>query len=741
MLLVAACVHAEDKAAIIAQKAKTHWAFLPVKMPASPSVREASWCGTPVDRFIEAKLEENEISHSPEASRTTLIRRLTFDLTGLPPAPAEVEQFLADSSSNAYEKLVDRLLASSHYGERWGRYWLDAVGYADSNGYFDADSDRPLAWKYRDYVIRSFNSDKPLDRFLLEQFAGDELAGYTPGGDITPQMIDSMVATHLLRNAPDGTSESDGNPLELKVDRYAVLESNLQIIGTALLGLTVQCTRCHDHKFEPIKQSEYYGMQAILRPSFDPEKWLKPNDRALMIGTKPEREANKKAIAKHDHESKALQKSLEAALAPLRDLVLTENLSTIEEKTRGDIRKALDTKSKERNEEMKALLKKYETLVEIKDEDIFKRFPAARQAADVLKQSVAQYEKSKPAPLESIAVVTEPDAPLPVHHILVRGSHANEGAEAPPTVPAAFCSERNPYLPEKPAGSHSSGRRLAFAKWLTSPANPLPARVFVNRLWQHHFGVGIVSTPENLGLSGAAPSHPELLDYLAASLISNGWKVKPLQKMIVMSAAYRQSSRSREEALAKDPDNRLLWRFGLQRLDADCIRDAMLAASGELDLAIGGAFVPVAKTEEGQYIINETEQNFRRRSIYLQQRRTKPVTMLAMFDGQQMGLNCTRRNVSTVPLQSLAMLNADFVRHRAGKFAQRVLHHSQDPESRIQFAFATAYNRPSSPQELATAKDFLISQLAAYTTPEAEAQAWSDLCQMLYASSSFLYLE
>src|SRR6516225_10070902 len=260
---------------------RDHWAFRPPVSPAPPAVRHPERARTALDRFVLAALEARSLSLAPEADRATLVRRVSFDLTGLPPAPADVSAFLADSSPDAYERMVERYLASPHYGERWGKYWLDAAGYADSNGYFSADSDRPLAWKYRDYVIRSLNADKPYDRYVREQLAGDELAGYRPDGDVTPEMVELLTATHFLRNAPDGTGESDGNPDELRVDRYSVLEGTAQVLGSSLFGLTIQCARCHDHKFEPITQKEYYRLQAVLFPAFDVDHWIKPNERIV----------------------------------------------------------------------------------------------------------------------------------------------------------------------------------------------------------------------------------------------------------------------------------------------------------------------------------------------------------------------------------------------------------------------------------------------------------------------------
>ena len=726
------------------RSAESHWAFKPPIRPAEPVVQMKEWVRNGIDRFVLARLEMENLTPSPETDRVTLIRRLSFDLTGLPPTPEEIEAFVLDNHSDAYDKLVDRLLASPHYGERWGRHWLDAVGYADSNGYFDADSDRPLAYKYRDYVIRSLNGDKPIDRFIQEQFAGDELAGFDPDGDVTPEMGESLAATHLLRNAPDGTGESDGNPLEVKVDRYAVLEWNIQILGSAFLGLTLQCARCHDHKFEPVTQEEYYRMQAILRPAYDPEHWLKPNERVITIAPRTVRDENKIETEKYGRELKALKESLEGVIAPYRKLALDENVSKIEAAARADVRKALDTPEKNRTDAMKALLKKHEALLAIKDDDLIKQFPDIASGYPVLKEALKRREAAPPVRLPQVAALTERVGGPPPHRMLVRGSHAKEGQEVQPGVPAALCTQSNQYAETaRQAGQKSSGRRLALARWLVAPENPTVARVFVNRVWQRHFGIGLVSTADNFGLSGAGPSHPGLLDFLALEFIQSGWRLKALHRLIVTSATYRQASRSRDDAFATDPENRWLWRFPLRRLDAESLRDAMLAAAGEIDPSLGGPYVPVETTAEGQSVVNEKRAGANRRSIYLQQRRTKPAAVLDLFDGARMNPNCAQRSASTVTLQSLTLLNSEFARLRSKAFAERLRKETGlDRSGGIARAFQFAAGRKPSSEEQQAAADFLEAQKKHYGgSASAEQSAWTDFCQMLFASNAFLYVE
>jgi hypothetical protein len=691
-------------------KPEPHRAFRPVARPSVPDVKGKA--RTDVDRFVLAALEAKGLSLNPEADRATLVRRVSFDLTGLPPTVAEIEQFLADKGPDAYEKMVDRYLASPHYGERWGKFWLDAAGYADSNGYFNADSDRPLAWKYRDYVVKSFNADKPYDRFVKEQLAGDELAGYVPGGDVTPAMVEALTATHFLRNAPDGTGESDGNPDEVRTDRFTVLEGNVQNLMNCLLGLTVQCARCHDHKFEPLTQAEYYGLQALLFPVYNPEKWSKPNDRVVTVGTKAE---VAEAVRKNqliDRQVKAAKDGLAAFADPLREQFLDE------------------------------LKQKKEPAKKVSDDDLAKRFPEYAALRERVQKTVAEREKDRPKP-EKIAAFVETDPKPAVHHVLKRGQHNQPGDEVQPGVPAALSTAKNAFVvAPRPDGRVSTGRRTAFANWVASPENPLFARVMANRVWQHHFGTGLVATPDNLGLSGARPSHSGLLDFLAAEFVATKWSVKALHRLILTSAVYRQSSAPRDGLDAIDPDNRLLSHFPLRRLDAEAVRDAMLSVSGELDAQVGGPYVPSKRTGEGVVEIDEKAPGAHRRSVYLQQRRTQGVTFLQLFDSPAIVSTCGKRTPSTVPLQSLAMLNSEFARARAKAFAARLAREAEDSEKRLALAYRLACSRAPTKDEIGACEKFLARQRDVYAKEkDADARAWADLCQALLASNAFLYVE
>jgi len=718
---------------------EAHYAFGPVVRPRVPVAKGNA--RTDVDRFILKALEAKQLALNPEADRGTLIRRVCFDLTGLPPTADEIEKYIADKSPGAYESMVDHYLASPWYGERWGKYWLDAAGFADSNGYFSADSDRPLAWKYRDYVIASFNSDKPYDRFVREQIAGDELVGYSPDRDVTPAMVEALTATHFLRNAPDGTGESDGNPDEVRTDRLTVLEGNVQNLMNCLLGLTVQCARCHDHKFEPLTQEEYYSLQAILFPVYNPEKWSKPNDRVVSIGARAELAAAQRKTQLIDRQVKAARDGLAAFVEPLREQLLDERLKELDAPTRARVIEAV--KAAKRTPAQQALVKAHPK-AEIGDEDLARRFSEYAALRDRVNQTIAEREKERPKPAEKIAAFVETDPKPPAHHLLKRGLHNQSGDEVQPGVPAAFRTAKNPFTVAPPtAGRVSTGRRTAFANWMTSPENPLFARAMVNRIWQYHFGAGLVATPDNLGMSGAKPSHPELLDHLAAEFIHSGWSVKALHRLILRSAVYRQSSAPRDGLDAIDPDNRLLARFPLRRLDAEAVRDAMLQVSGELDTRAGGPFVPSRRSAEGVVEVEAKTPGAHRRSIYLQQRRTQVVTFLQLFDSPAIVSTCGKRAPSTVPLQSLAMLNSGFARGRAKAFAARLAREAgDDAAKRLVLAYRLTCAREPLKEELAACEKFLDRLREVYVSEkDADARAWTDLCQSILASNAFLYVE
>jgi hypothetical protein len=731
-----------------------HWAFLIPERPSPPAVRRGDLIRGDLDRFVEALLEEKGLCLAPEAGRAALIRRVSFDLTGLPPSPAEVAGYLADPAPGAYERMVEAYLASPRYGERWGRHWLDAAGYADSNGYFSADSDRPLAYRYRDYVVASLNADKPLDRFIQEQIAGDELAGYRPDMDVGRETAELLAATQFLRNSQDGTGESDGNDLEVLIDKLSVLDGTVQIVGSCLLGLTLQCARCHDHKFDPISQVEYYRLRAIFAGAYCPERWLKPNDRVVMAGTRAEREEYLKKKEKIEQEIKALQDSLAASAAPLRKQLIEERLSALDEPLRAALRKAQEKPKDQRSGEETALLKKHEGVFTVKDEDLAKRFEEYPKLEKSLQASIGERRKGLPASPALISVLTDVCADPPPHHLLKGGLASAPGQAVEPGVPAVLTVPGNAYRLE-PAGPGRSGtgRRLAFARWLTSKENPVVSRVLVNRVWQHHFGTGLVSTSDNLGRSGAPPSHPALLDWLAIRLVEGGFRLKDLHRTILSSATYRTRpppgaggsagtpAAAGESAAAEEPGNRPLSRSPW-RLDAESLRDAMLCVSGELDLRMGGPYVPTRHGNDGQVVVDEKSEGAFRRSLYLQQKRTQPLTVLEVFDAPLIVGSCTRRSASTTPLQSLALLNSEFALARAAAFARRLEREAGvGREARISLAFLLAVGRGPGAEERQAAVRFLAEQLRVYPEAVAERQALADLCQTIFASNAFLYVD
>ncbi len=671
-----------------------HWAFERAGDPSPPIPSSRCRMRTPIDAFIQKSLEERGLSLGTDAERSTLIRRVTFDVVGLPPSAEEIDAFVNDSAPGAYERLVDRLLSSPHYGERWGKYWLDAMGYSDSNGYFSADTDRPLAFRYRDYIIRALNADKPLDQIVREQLAGDELAAGQSLLGAIPATVDLLIATHYLRNGQDGTGESDGNPDEVRADRYAVLDGAVQILGSSLLGLTLQCAKCHDHKFEPVTQKEYYQLQAILYPAFNLENWQKPNERVTSAGPSDE------LIRWQAHEN-LIDTEIEALL---RNFAKGPNAS-----------------------------KKKSALERVIEAANARRWPNRHQIAWV-------------------ADVSATPADIP---ILERGNLMTPGARVGPGVLRFLSDPENPYRIAPPTpNSPSTGRRLALARWLTNPGSrpaALLARNLANRIWQHHFGKGLVTTPDNLGYTGLLPTHPELIEYLAAALVRSGWQAKAVHRLILTSTVYRQSSRPDQQAVHNDPDNALLSRFPLRRLDAEAIRDAMLSVAGELDQRLEGPYVPTNRDGSGEVAVDESTEGAFRRSVYLQARRTQIASMLEVFDAPSIVTTCAFRETSTVPLQSLTLLNSKFIGARALRLATAIeakcpslATTERDDSKRIHAVFLRLAGRLPTTHEEAAARRFLQTQALCYlrkTPSQPRVQAFVDFCQTMLASNAFLYVE
>ena len=610
------------------KKARQFWAFQPVKRLDPPTVKDRRWVKAPLDQFVLAKLEAHGLRPAPPASKADLIRRVCFDLTGLPPSPEEIKAFTEDRSPKAYERLVDRLLASPHFGERAAQSWLDVVRYAETEG-FEYDRHLPDAWRYRDYVINAFNQDKPFNQFLTEQIAGDEMA---------PDDPEKQSATVFHRLGP--VRRNAGNP-EIALSRNEILTERTDVIGAAFLGLTVGCARCHDHKFDPIPQKDYYRLQAYL------------------AGTQE------------------------------YDLLLI---------SAGE-KKVLDQQSLGINNELKRLRRAVEKAEGAEREKIEKQ----------IEEQEARLPPG-PATIPGIRNVAEQRTEM---HVLKRGVWENKGE---PVAPRPLSVLVNEALPELPADSPKP--RTELARWLTESSQPLTPRVAVNRIWQQHFGLGLVKTPNDFGANGDRPSNPELLDWMASELVRNGWKLKPLHRMILLSNAYQQSSRSPMAAVAikVDPENRWLWQFNRRRLSAEEIRDAMLAVSGRLNLKQGGrsVMVPVDKElvrqlyKPSQWEVSRDVAENDRRSIYMIAKRNLRVPFMEVFDAPALLTSCPARESSTHAPQALEMLNGKLSNELAGALARRLRQEAgQNSQRLVDRAFWLAVGRPPTREERNLSLDYL----------------------------------
>ncbi|MBK5290887.1 MAG: DUF1553 domain-containing protein, partial [Acidobacteriia bacterium] len=652
-----------------------------------------------------------------------------LDLTGLPPSPAQIEEFVKDTAPGGYERLLDRLLESPHYGERWGRQWLDAAGYVDTTGKDFNPVKAEYAegmWRYRDYVVQSFNQDKPWDRFLTEQLAGDELVDWRSASTFTPAITELLTATGYLRNILDITEEDISN---LPVERYEALFKLVDKVSSSTLGLTVGCARCHSHKFDPISQRDYYRFLALFSTSYNPADWVQPQNRHLYTVAKNEKEV----IDRHNKELDApideLKKRIAALRRPYESRLLDEKLQKIPEAIRSDTKVALQTPADKRSEIQKYLFNKFNGDLKIPPKEIDKILSAAdKSAIEKLEAEVVPLDARK-IKLEKIQALWDVGTP-PNIRLLQRGSADAPGPRVTPGFPEILAGS-NSADAVKPAGTQgqTSGMRLSFAQWLTSPDHPLTPRVIVNRIWQGHFGTGIVATSDNFGTTGAAPVNQELLDYLSLDFTNNGWKAKRLHKLIMTSTAYRQSSQQPNEprvALAQkvDPENSLLWRMNLRRLDAESLRDSVLAASGRLDTTSGGPPIQLEMRTDGLQVVSskEPESAQRRRSIYLTSRRTYPMSFLSVFDYPIIDTNCARRVPSATPLQSLTMLNDEFIWQAAAALAKRS---NEDVET----AYLLTFGRKPDSGERLSAVEYL------------KTMPFKGLGQALLSSNEFLYID
>jgi mono/diheme cytochrome c family protein len=688
----------------ITEEEREWWAFQAPVRKAPPVVT-----ANPIDGFLLAKLREKGLEPNRPSDKRTLIRRVYLDMIGLPPTPREVQAFLNDDSPKAWENVVDGLLASPHYGERWGRHWLDLVHYADSGGY-ERDFEWPTMWRYRDYVVKAFNDDKPYDRFIVEQIAGDE---------IDPKNPDAHVATGYLRMVLD-------NNIKDERTRMDELDDNVGTTALTFLGMTVGCARCHNHKFDPIPQKDYYQMQAVFFST-------KEQDYPLV---------SDKEVAKYDAAVKAIKAKIEPiedqikeVEKPYRDQLFEERLSALP----AYYREAWETPEAKRNEGQRLNARQVKALYKIiKSEELVERMSAADKTRhDELEKQLDTLNEQRPEKYATARTVTEESAdPLP-SYFLHRGDPGSKGSVMGPGV--LTVAEWKPVHFDAPAaGAETSHRREQFARWVASEKNPLTARVMVNRLWQHHFGEGIVRTASNFGKTGQPPSHPELLDWLATEFVRSGWSVKHMHRLMLTSDAYLRSANDSAAGLEKDPENRLFWRAPRQRLEAEIIRDSILEVSGTLNLAVGGPSVrPYINPDLIQSSTGRRwdgadigDPETWRRSIYVFEKRSIRYPMFEAFDQPDMVGHCSARTESTVAPQALLLMNNEAIMRQAKFFAQRLaIEAGAEPEAQVDRAFELALARPPKPDERAQAAAFIRENPTGLV----------DFCQMMFNLNEFVY--
>src|SRR5262245_1006994 len=719
-----------DSPVAVADDEKSFWSFQPLQRPNLPSIQNPiSKIQNPIDAFLLADLNKHNLTFSPAVDRRSLLRRAFFDLHGLPPSPADVDRFLADDAPDAFEKLLARLLASPRYGERWGRHWLDVAGYADSDGYTEKDPERKYAFKYRDYVIRSLNADKPWNEFLTEQLAGDELLT-PPFKNLTPDQADLLAATGFLRMAPDGTA--DGG-VEQAAARNDVVAETIKIVSSSLLGLTVGCAQCHNHRYDPIPQADYYRFRAIFEPAYDVKNWRKSAERLVSLWS----DETRQQAAAIDADLKKLADERNAEMDKIVAAIFESEVAKLPEEQRELAKQARDHAAKDRTDEQKQPHKDHPSLNVSRGS----AYLYDRKKVDALNKDFDERQKALQAkrPAEDfVPCLTEVPGKIPQTFVFYRGDVNQPKQSVEPgelsvlanckcqskienpnsKIASDICSD-DPSLP-------TSGRRLAYARWLTSGQQPLVPRVLVNRIWLLHFGRGIVATPGDFGQLGARPSHPEMLDWLASRFTNVGWELKRMHRLLMTSAAYRQSSRRTDELDRVDPDNRLLGRISIRRLEAEAVRDSILAATDRLNLEMLGTPVPVTVDEVGQTIIGLDNRDSAgrpvskrpslgddefRRTVYVQVRRSLPLSMLETFDAPALNPNCELRNRSTVAPQSLLLMNSDFVLAQSQALAQRVIDQcGENRAEQVRQAFRLALCHEPTDTELEAAIRLIAAQ-------------------------------
>ncbi len=712
LLALAAPLPAQSQDPFTPEQRK-YWAFQKIARPRPPAVRNAWWVRNAIDRFVLAELEAKGLRAGPRADKIILLRRAYLDLVGLPPTPEEVQAFLADRSPNAFARVVDRLLASPRYGERWARHWLDLARYAESEG-FKSDETRPNAWRYRDYVIRSFNSDKPYDRFLREQIAGDEL---------WPDDPDARVATAFNRHYPD-----ESNARNLFQRRQEILNDVTDTVGSVFLGLTYGCARCHDHKFDPILQADYYRLQAFFANARAADDFpLVPPDAVRQ---------HRESMALWEEKTQAIRGQMAAIEEPRRK----EMYDDIFNKYPPEIQAAVTKPAAERTPIEWQMYYKARPYLTFDSETVGRSLRGeARKKWDALSAELKKFSSFYPGELPRGTGIVDVSAEAPGTHILKGGVYDQPGPEVRPGFLTILSPDPAKITP--PPGLNSTGRRTTLANWLAGPENPLTARVMVNRIWQYHFGRGIAGTPSDFGMMGEDPTHPKLLDWLASEFVRNGWSLKALHRLIMNSSTYQQSSAHRPVAARVDPQNKLLWRYPRQRLEGEVIRDAALAVAGLLNPKMGGPSVfpelPPGMESRGGWKVTPDPAERNRRSVYVFVRRNTRYPMFESFDMPDTHESCARRNVTTAAPQALFLLNSRLTLEWAQAFAERVRQAAGiDPDRQIETAYRLAYSRRPDGAEKILARDFFRRHRSVAPNEEA---VLTDFCHMLMNSNEFVY--
>jgi hypothetical protein len=673
-------------------RGKKHWAFQAFTKPKVPQVKNKAWVRNPVDAFILTRLEEAGLKPAPTANRNTLLRRVYFDLIGLPPTPEEVSRFVADTHPGAYERVVDDLLSRPQYGERWARHWLDVVRYAETNGY-ERDGTKPNAWRYRDYVIQSLNADKPFSRFLMEQVAGDELPDTN---------AEAQIATTFLR-----LGLWDDEPADEATDRYDQLDDVLGTVSTAFLGVTLKCARCHDHKFEPFSQRDYYKMLAVFEPLKRPQFGRVELDR--LVGTAQELQSYSDAVSMCNARLEPVAKPLFVLRATILRRLIAAKKTSVPESIIGAIEAPADKRTQD---QIDLVAQKQAQFVA---ETRAAATPEEASKIDQLADEVANIEREKPAEPPRAYIWMEDSPTAKPTHIFHRGDPSQIKDAVLPGAPRLL--EQAGISAPKSLNT-STGRRTWLAEWMTRSDNPLTSRVIVNRIWQHHFQDGLVKTSNDFGLMGAAPTHPELLNWLARTFVDEGWSVKKLHRLILTSNTYKMSSRVTPQALQADARNALYSRYPEHRLQAEAVRDAVLAASGQLNQKAAGPSVypdlPRAVLEgqsrPGDGWGKSDEKEASRRSIYIFSKRSLAVPELEVLDSPDTTCSVEQRPVSTIAPQALTFLNGEFINRQAKYLAQRLKKEAgEKPEEQVQRAFWLCVARQPSTSELSKGVKYLLS--------------------------------